>query len=188
MIQKLNGQSSLENDNRCNEERSITPIIDQCSTDHHDFEFDDPRRIRLATIRNQWNEGLASVDHSSLSRKVREKRSRCLSERIKEIDWSGSWAWEIGGVILSFICLGLLMGFLGYVGGMSYAKWQYSVSPNAVVSIITTFMKASILVPLSACLGQLKWRQDAGEKPTPLYSFHVLDQANRGPWGAMEVF
>jgi Protein of unknown function (DUF3176). len=71
---------------------------------------------------------------------------------------------------------------------MSYAKWQYSVSPNAVVSVITTCMKASMLVPLSACLGQLKWKQHAGEKLTPLYSFHVLDQASRGPWGAMEVF
>lgn len=188
MTPKLNGQSSSENDNWGNEGRSITPIIYQCSTDHHDFEFDDLRRIRLATISNQSNGGLASVDHPSLFGKVREKRSRRLSERIKEIDWSGSWAWEIGGAILSFICLGLLMGFLGYVGGMSYAKWQYYVSPNAVVSIITTFMKASMLVPLSACLGQLKWRQDAGEKPTPLYSFHVLDQASRGPWGAMEGF
>lgn len=99
-----------------------------------------------------------------------------------EIDWSGSWAWEIGGAILSFICLGLLMGFLGYVGGMSYTKWQYYVSPNAVISIITTFMKASMLVPLSACLGQLKWRQDAGEKPTPLYLLMVPEGHRGNVW------
>ncbi|THC93339.1 hypothetical protein EYZ11_007195 [Aspergillus tanneri] len=104
------------------------------------------------------------------------------------MDWAGSWAWEIGGAVFSVICVGLLMGFLGTVNGMPYAKYQYSVSPNAVVSIITMCIKGAMLILVSSCLGQVKWKQGQQQKPFPLYNFHVLDQASRGPWGAMEVF
>ncbi|KAI9929323.1 hypothetical protein ASPWEDRAFT_28805 [Aspergillus wentii DTO 134E9] len=103
-------------------------------------------------------------------------------------DWAGSWTWEIGGAILSVVCIGLLFGFLGYVNGMAYERWEYSISPNAVVSVIAAFAKASMLIPVSACLSQLKWKQDRQERPMQLYHFHVLDQASRGPWGALEVF
>lgn len=45
-----------------------------------------------------------------------------------------------------------------------------------------------MLVPVSACLGQLKWNQVTHQPTTSLYQFHVLDQASRGPWGAVQAF
>lgn len=103
----------------------------------------------------------------------------------KQFDWTGSWIWEIGGAALSIICIALLIGFLAYVNGTMYPAWQYIASPNTVVSIIMTVAKSAMLVPVSSCLSQLKWTQY--QKPTPLYHMHVLDQASRGPWGALEV-
>lgn len=114
--------------------------------------------------------------------------SPSAKKTLKDIDWAGSWVWEIGGSILSVICVALLMGFLAYVNGMAYASWQYTISPNAVVSVITAFAKAAMLIPVSSCLGQLKWRQGRHQKPMRLYHFYVLDQASRGPYGALEVF
>lgn len=66
--------------------------------------------------------------------------------------------------------------------------WQYSISPNAVVSVISAFAKACMLVPVSSCLGQLKWNQSRQKSPKSLYQFQVLDDASRGPWGSLFVF
>ncbi|CAG8179993.1 unnamed protein product [Penicillium salamii] len=98
---------------------------------------------------------------------------------------SGSWVWEICGAVLSIVCISLMIGFLVYIDGTLYAGWQYSISPNTVIAVISAFTKASMLAPISSCLGQLKWNKDDQK---PLYHFQVLDQASRGPWGALEVF
>lgn len=113
------------------------------------------------------------------------KWSKSPSETRKGFDWSGSWIWEICGALFSIMCIALMIGFLAYLDQMPYASWQYSISPNTVIAIIAAFAKASMLVPVSACLGQLKWKKDDQK---PLYHFQVLDQASRGPWGALQVF
>lgn len=103
-------------------------------------------------------------------------------------DWAGSWTWEIGGAILSAVGIALLIIFLHFVDGMTYTRWQYSISPNAVVSVISAFAKACMLIPVSSCLGQLKWNQSRRKIAKPLYHFQVLDDASRGPWGSLSVF
>lgn len=103
----------------------------------------------------------------------------------KRFDFTGSWLWEIGGATLSNICIALLIAFLKYVDRTAYASWEYRLSPNAIISIIMTIAKAAMLVPVSACLSQLKWNQYQVQKP--LYNMQILDQASRGPLGAFEV-
>lgn len=100
-------------------------------------------------------------------------------------DWSGSWAWEIGSVTLAIVGLVLLVAFLFKINNTPYANWQYTVSPNTVVSIIVTITKAALLVSVSSCLGQLKW--NLFQNPAPLYQMQVIDQASRGLWGSLEV-
>lgn len=77
MTSKLNDQLSSENDQRHNDGRSVTLVINRCSPDHPDFGFDDPRGIRLATITSLSKEGYTPVDHYSLS-KVAYKRKTIL--------------------------------------------------------------------------------------------------------------
>ncbi|KAL4912286.1 hypothetical protein BDW62DRAFT_194993 [Aspergillus aurantiobrunneus] len=100
-------------------------------------------------------------------------------------DWSDSWAWEIGSVTLAVVGLALLVAFLVTIDNTPYANWQYTASPNTVVSIIITITKAVGLVSVSSCLGQLKW--NLFQNPAPLYYMEVLDQASRGPWGSLEI-
>lgn len=78
-----------------------------------------------------------------------------------------------------------MIAFLVKVDNTPYESWQYTVSPNAVVAIITTVTKAALLGPISACLSQLKW--NLLHNPSPLYSMQVIDQASRGPIGSLEV-
>ncbi|PLB40847.1 DUF3176 domain-containing protein [Aspergillus candidus] len=101
------------------------------------------------------------------------------------LDWNDTWAWEIGSVTLAVVGLALLVAFLVTINNTPYAKWQYTASPNTVVSIIVTITKAALLVPVSSCLGQLKW--SLFRDPAPLYHMQVIDQASRGPWGSLEI-
>lgn len=77
------------------------------------------------------------------------------------------------------------MGFLAYADDTMYANWQYSVSPNAVISIIVTAAKAAMLSLVTSCTSQLKWNKY--QSLTRLYHMQLLDQASCGPWGALEV-
>ena len=104
----------------------------------------------------------------------------------ESFDWSGSWVWEIGGSVLGVISLALLVAFLTKINGTAYDRWQYSISPNTVVSVITTIGKAAILVPVSACLSQLKWNRY--RRANRLSDLQALDEASRGAWGSIALF
>lgn len=108
-----------------------------------------------------------------------------VQEEKEPFDWAGSWVWESAAAVLGMTCIGLLIGFLAYVDGSAYASWRYTISPNAVISIIITTAKAAMLVLVPSCLSQLKWNQY--QSPTPLYHLQLLDQASRGPWGAFQI-
>ncbi|OQE35466.1 hypothetical protein PENCOP_c013G05881 [Penicillium coprophilum] len=103
----------------------------------------------------------------------------------RPIDWSGSWGWEIGSAMLSVVGLVLLVAFLVKINATPYANWQYTASPNTIVSIIITITKSALLVSVSACLSQLKW--NLFHDSTSLYNLQAIDQASRGPWGSLEV-
>ncbi|KAL3492056.1 hypothetical protein BJX62DRAFT_236690 [Aspergillus germanicus] len=100
-------------------------------------------------------------------------------------DWNDTWSWEIGAALLSVVGFALLISFLTKIHGTSYEFWQYTTSPNTVVSIITTITKAAAMVPISTCLNQLKWNHY--EKSAPLGHMQTLDQSSRGPWGSLVV-
>ncbi|KAJ5933900.1 hypothetical protein N7454_006229 [Penicillium verhagenii] len=97
----------------------------------------------------------------------------------------GSWAWEWASEALSFLSLALLTSFLLCVNGASYTKWQYPISPNTVVSVIAAAVKASLLVPVASCLGQMKWTKKSNNTAKTLHHLQQLDEASRGPWGSL---
>ncbi|OJJ80738.1 DUF3176 domain-containing protein [Aspergillus glaucus CBS 516.65] len=100
-------------------------------------------------------------------------------------NWTGSWAPEIIAAVFSTVCIAMLIGFLIYIFDRPYAAWGYRVSPNAVISVIVTAAKATMLVLVPSCLSQLKWNQY--QKPTPLYHMQLYDQASRGAWGSFQI-
>lgn len=71
------------------------------------------------------------------------------------------------------------------MNGISYTKCQYSISPNSVVSIIAAAVKAALLVPASACIGQMKRTYSPDGTTKTLRHLQTLDKASRGPWGSL---
>ncbi|OTB04638.1 hypothetical protein M426DRAFT_149553 [Hypoxylon sp. CI-4A] len=96
------------------------------------------------------------------------------------------WWWEIGASMISISFSVLLMLFLALVDGKPRASWWFYLEPSTIISICTTIIKTTLMVPVSACLSQLKWlhfREDS----YPLSHLERIDNASRGPGGALDI-
>lgn len=107
------------------------------------------------------------------------KRSRVRRNPFLGVGW---WWWELGSILLAIVCTVLTMSVLLYMDGRRLTDWKLKISPNTVVSALSTLSKSALLYPVAECLGQLKWMYF--EKPRPLDRIQALDAASRGPWGA----
>ncbi|KAJ2989097.1 hypothetical protein NUW58_g3641 [Xylaria curta] len=66
---------------------------------------------------------------------------------------------------------------------MPLNRWMLPIQPNSILAALTTVSKTSLLVPVTACIGQLKWRHFILQ-PRPLDQLQQFDNASRGPWGS----
>lgn len=74
---------------------------------------------------------------------------------------------------------------LGIYRGQPLSKWPHTIKLNTVLSALTTTMKVSMMLAVSACLGQLKWLWY--RRSRSLQDFQLFDGASRGPWGSSEL-
>ncbi|KAF2136588.1 uncharacterized protein K452DRAFT_237227 [Aplosporella prunicola CBS 121167] len=92
------------------------------------------------------------------------------------------WFWEIGGCFLSVGCMVTIIVLLRF-DEKPRSQWKLSISPNTLVSTLTTIAKTALLLPVAECLTQLKWRHFSLQSH-PLADVESFDAASRGPWGA----
>lgn len=96
-----------------------------------------------------------------------------------------SWWWgEIVAVAVSIAAMIAMLVVLAQSNGRALAWWTFFFQPNTVVSILAMVSKASMMLVVSACLSQLKWRHFQ-RRPRPLSHLQVFDDASRGPWGSL---
>ncbi|RMJ27784.1 hypothetical protein PHISP_01357 [Aspergillus sp. HF37] len=101
-----------------------------------------------------------------------------------ETDW-GDWAPEflaLAGAIASFAAMIIL---LAVFDGRPIIDWE-SVTLNAVVSVISVVMHASLTFAVAELVGQWKWILFA-QGARPLMDFERIDMASRGPLGSLGV-
>ncbi|KAF6825193.1 hypothetical protein CPLU01_10399 [Colletotrichum plurivorum] len=96
---------------------------------------------------------------------------------------TGWWWWEILATLVSVICMVLLIALLCVIRETPLSRWTWQLEPNSVISILTTDSKTALMVPVAACLSQLKWKHV--QQPQPLSHMQVFDDASRGPYGSL---
>ncbi|KAI0401500.1 hypothetical protein F4802DRAFT_600974 [Xylaria palmicola] len=92
------------------------------------------------------------------------------------------WWWEIGSLFISIASLITLLGVLAGYQDRAMSDWHLPLQPNSVISILTTTMKTTVLLSVSACFSQLKWHHFS--RPRRLNDLEAFDEASRGPWGS----
>ncbi len=130
------------------------------------------------------------LEEQSMMDKARKSKPEQASDEL-EISGAGRalndwWYWELGAASVSMTCISLLFLVLFKANGLPLSDWGMSIQPNSVIAILVTIIRTSMMVPLAACLSQLKWSgllRHSGN----LYSLQLFDDASRGPWGSFQM-
>ncbi|KAI0842302.1 hypothetical protein F5Y06DRAFT_259489 [Hypoxylon sp. FL0890] len=93
------------------------------------------------------------------------------------------WWWEILAIILSLACMCGLVVLLAKIDNLPLQSWWLPIEPNSLVAALITVAKASMMVAVASCIGQLKWRHFT-IRPRTLADLQLFDNASRGPWGS----
>jgi hypothetical protein len=72
------------------------------------------------------------------------------------------------------------------MNGKPMTLWKSRISLNAIVSVFATISKSALLVPVTACVSQLKWLHFEN-KARFLEEMDTFDRSSRGPLGALEL-
>ncbi|KAJ5415595.1 hypothetical protein N7465_004290 [Penicillium sp. CMV-2018d] len=99
--------------------------------------------------------------------------------------WSSNWTLELLGCVLSLGLLVAIIVVLASYDGNPIPDWPYGITLNALVSVLSTFMKTAMAFAVTEGLSQLKWSWFT--RGNTLSDMALLDAASRGPLGAAMV-
>lgn len=98
---------------------------------------------------------------------------------------SNFWLWEVSACFLSLGLSGIIYWQLKRLDGKALYFWDYKWSPTSSLALAVTIAKASMMVPISSALGQLKWHWF--RKSHRLDGMEHFDQASRGVLGSLRL-
>lgn len=98
------------------------------------------------------------------------------------------WAMEIIAATCSLCCFVAIIAVLKAYDGQRSPSLPFSITLNAIISILSTTAKSSIMFGITAAIGQAKWdRFSSGGRYRPLLDLEYIDQASRGPLGSFRI-
>ncbi|CAZ81096.1 unnamed protein product [Tuber melanosporum] len=109
-----------------------------------------------------------------------------LHRKKRRIDY---WAWEWLAILVSFLAIVASTIVLLLFDDRAIPAWSWSsggISVNAILSLLSTLSRASLLVPIDECMGQLMWLWFS-KRERRLADVEVYNQASRGPLGALKL-
>ncbi|KAI0884332.1 uncharacterized protein GGS22DRAFT_22221 [Annulohypoxylon maeteangense] len=150
----------------------------------------------LATQQSTSKSNDHSRDHSSQSVERRADPPELLSPRntlprkVSKIGTSISstwklWKWEIIVSFLAPTVVIIIFATLYPHDGRPMPEWPLRISVNALLSIYSMMLKASISFIIVSCIGQLQWSWFS--RGRPLYDLVQYDNASRGAWGSIQL-
>ncbi|KAK3935004.1 hypothetical protein QBC46DRAFT_358576 [Diplogelasinospora grovesii] len=92
------------------------------------------------------------------------------------------WGLAISGLIASAVLVGSMAALLAVYDGKPIFSW-HGVNLNAIVSILSTASKATVIYTVAEATGQWKWIL-FGQRQRRLMDFEHIDAASRGPMGS----
>lgn len=128
----------------------------------------------------------------------RLKRKSSARAVIQTDDW---WIWELVGIAVSVAAIAGIVGLLSYLDDRPQPSWSYTasarkvgdkvipavtvaISPNSILSLLSTICRLCVLIPITKGLAQLKWVWFA-EQQRALSDFEAFENATRGVTGSL---
>jgi hypothetical protein len=164
------------------EVRATTAILTRMMPQTRSMSTTNPSRNSNTgnTQADQWSPAQPSQSSESHPPKPLSRASTTFYDRIIT-DW---WWWELVSWLVSFSCFMAIVGILLYYDGKKQPSHVFKgITLNAFISILSAIAKAAMILPVSECIGQLKWLWFKEERR--LSDFLAFDNASRGPWGSL---
>ncbi|KAL2794812.1 hypothetical protein BJX66DRAFT_337602 [Aspergillus keveii] len=98
-----------------------------------------------------------------------------------------TWLWEIVSACFSTCWFIAICGVLVAFNGKPRSEWSFWLSLSAVVSILATGCRSSLILAVSEATSQRKWIWVNSSNPQPLLSMQAFDSASRGPLGSLII-
>ncbi|KAK7414440.1 hypothetical protein QQX98_006719 [Neonectria punicea] len=95
------------------------------------------------------------------------------------------WLLEVATLLLSLGLLFVIAYIFWITDDKPLSDWQFPISLNAVISILTTSCSAAMMHGVSEFISQLKWLHFK-KGPRQLANLEKFDEASRGPWGSFK--
>ncbi|KAL0465208.1 hypothetical protein QR685DRAFT_508311 [Neurospora intermedia] len=138
-----------------------------------------PMSASPASWEKQRKHANRQSDVSTSSSKSDSKLSAIFSK-------NGTWTYETISMFVALGAVASIIAVLATYDGQPLPSWPHWITLNAVIAILATVATASMSVPLSSGLGQLKWiRFKQGR--APLSDMEIYDDASRGALGAVNM-
>ncbi|OJJ07869.1 hypothetical protein ASPVEDRAFT_89100 [Aspergillus versicolor CBS 583.65] len=104
--------------------------------------------------------------------------------RFSMADWK-AWKLELCALVGALLSFAIMVIVLGIFDGRPIFDWK-NVTLNAIISVLSVAMKASLTFAIAELIGQWKWILFSRAE-RPLTDFERIDMASRGPWGSLRV-
>ncbi|KAH6660957.1 hypothetical protein BKA67DRAFT_510103 [Truncatella angustata] len=95
------------------------------------------------------------------------------------------WTWEILSLIVAIGLMAATVGILAHYQGQQVPDWPLSINLNTLVALLSTILRAAMLVAVAEVIGQLKYGHFA--KPQSLKHLHDFDRASRSVNGSIKL-
>lgn len=103
------------------------------------------------------------------------------------------WVFEAIAAIVGLATFWILIVVLQYYDGQLQKPRKFGVTPNAVIAGLSSVIRTSIGVCITAALSQSAWhqfsklkREEVGQAKI-LDDFEIFDDASRGSWGSVKL-
>jgi hypothetical protein len=125
-----------------------------------------------------WKRG-ASLQSPTLG--LRTKDSSVIKRLVFD-----SWVCETVVMILSMGCLAAIALVVNAFDGQAIPQFTAGLTLNTIISVLSTTARSGMIFVVSASIGQLKWCW-LGRPGRRLLDIQAMDDASRGPWGAITM-
>ncbi|KAF9877754.1 hypothetical protein CkaCkLH20_04889 [Colletotrichum karsti] len=112
---------------------------------------------------------------------LREKRANA-PERPRVLQF---WKWEALALLLAMASVVTMTVIPVIYHDAPEEEWPFSININTVIALLTTLMRATMLLVVAEILGQMKWR--FFDRTRPLSDLQHFDHASRSVLGSLKV-
>ncbi|KAK8136913.1 hypothetical protein PG984_004853 [Apiospora sp. TS-2023a] len=97
------------------------------------------------------------------------------------------WKWELASLVLAIALLATMFVLVVQYDRQPTPDWKLPIGLSALLSLLATAFRVSILVPITSVISHSKWDWVGRDQVRFLSDIQDLDDASRGPLGAIRV-